>query len=447
MRASAAAASGYLRAALAALGLACAIFSCRSAQNQRAAPRHAAAGSAERAGVAEPHREARAHAAAAAGAGALRVATYNAGLAVGVLPHAAERAAPVVQALAALPADLICVQEVWLESHWRELAAAATPRLTHALRPPPARQSITRCTDREARPVLRCVQQHCGGTSEAGLAPCAVRHCGHLVTSLSGACTECLTRDPLRSLAKVTSECAPAGLQLPAAPTTGGATYVYGGSYGIGLLTNLDVVEEDFLRFESEQLARGALYARLRPPRTSTDLHVFCTHLTPDSRSVAYPARAGSWKSEHARQVRELRAWIGQKAGTTAPVLLLGDLNTGPALAGAKVGARVPEQYASFAELGFLNPYLDGSNAAQCSFCRANTLNGGRGLGGSLIDHILVRGPLRALGIARVLDEPLELEVGGERLRSHLSDHFGLAATVSVTPAARAPAPRATGRL
>ncbi|HEY6559949.1 MAG TPA: endonuclease/exonuclease/phosphatase family protein [Polyangiaceae bacterium] len=377
----------------------------------------------------------------------MRVATYNAGLAVGVLPHAAERAAPVVQALAALPADLICVQEVWLESHWRELADAAAPRLLHALRPPAARQSITRCTDMEARPVLRCVQRHCGATSEAGLAPCAVRHCGHLVTSLSSGCTECLTRDPLRSLAKVTTECAPAGLHLPAARARGGATYVYGGSYGIGLLTSLDVVEEDFLRFESEQLARGVLYARLRPKSATTDLHVFCTHLTADSRSVAYPARAGSWKSEHARQVRELRVWIGQKAGTTAPVLLIGDLNTGPALAATRVGARVPEQYASFAELGFFNPYLDGPNAARCSFCSANTLNGGRGPGGSLIDHILVRGPLRALGIERVLDDPLELLVGGERLSSHLSDHFGLAATVSFTPAARAPSPRATGSL
>lgn len=429
MRLRAGVPGGFWRMALATLGLACAMFSCRSTQNQRLATRHTASERTESVGVGEQQAQPRAR--ASAGARTLRVATYNAGLAVGVLPHAAERAAPVAQALAALPADLVCVQEIWLESHWQQLTAAVGPRLRHALRPPAARKTLSRCGDREARPVLRCVQQNCSAVSQQNLASCAVRECGHFVTSLSSACTECLTRDPLRTLAKVASECVPAGLQVPAAPAVRGSTYVYGGSYGIGLLTNADVVEEDFLRFESEQLARGALYARLRPRAGSADLHVFCTHLTADTRGVAYPARAGSWKSEHARQVQELRAWIGRKAPGGSATLLLGDLNTGPSLPDADIRGRVPEQYASFAALGFSNPYVHGARAPACSYCSANTVNGGSARGGSLIDHILVRGPLRALGAERVLDQPLELDVGRERVRSHLSDHFGVAATVS----------------
>ena len=45
----------------------------------------------------------------------IRVATYNAGLAVGVLKYADERAAMVAQTLAKEDVDLLCVQEVWLE--------------------------------------------------------------------------------------------------------------------------------------------------------------------------------------------------------------------------------------------------------------------------------------------------------------------------------------------
>jgi endonuclease/exonuclease/phosphatase family metal-dependent hydrolase len=218
---------------------------------------------------------------------------------------------------------------------------------------------------------------------------------------------------------------------MPAAPSGGGSAYVYGGSYGIGILTNADVVEEDFLRFESEQLARGALYARVRPKAAAPDLHVFCTHLTADTRGVAYPARTGSWKSEHAQQVQELRAWIARKARGGSATLLLGDLNTGPALPDSSIRGRVPEHYASFATLGFSNPYLQGSQAKECSFCSANSLNGGSAPGGSLIDHLLLRGPLSAIAVERVLDEPIELALGRERIRTHLSDHYGVAATLS----------------
>jgi hypothetical protein len=68
-------------------------------------------------------------------AGPFRAGTFNAGLAVGVLAHAEARVAPVVQALADEPLDLLCVQEFWLEEHWQKLVSAASGRLpyTHRL--------------------------------------------------------------------------------------------------------------------------------------------------------------------------------------------------------------------------------------------------------------------------------------------------------------------------
>jgi len=248
------------------------------------------------------------------------------------------------------------------------------------------------------------------------------------MAGLSGGCTECLTRDPLRSLESVAAECAP--LRAPAPARAHEPAYVYGGSYGIGILTSAEVLEHDFLRFESEQIARGALYARVRSADSIGELQVFCTHLTANTHALVHPARRGSWRAEHARQVSELAAWIASKAGASAPVLLLGDLNTGPALPDAGIGGRATEQYAVFLRAGFINPYI-AAGAAECSFCSANTLNGAAGRGGSLIDHVLLRGALRVLTVERVLDEKIDLVVDGRRIQSHLSDHHGLAVVLS----------------
>src|SRR5262245_20372706 len=89
-----------------------------------------------------------------------RVGTFNAGLAVGVLDYARERAPLVADALAALPVDLLCVQEVWLDAHWRAVETAARARLPYALRPVPAATPAGgTCTPDELRPVMACVRQ------------------------------------------------------------------------------------------------------------------------------------------------------------------------------------------------------------------------------------------------------------------------------------------------
>src|SRR5688572_9933050 len=66
-----------------------------------------------------------------------RLATFNAGLAVGALEHAAERAPAVVQALSRETLDVLCVQEFWHESHWRSLVETMGDRMSQRLRPPP----------------------------------------------------------------------------------------------------------------------------------------------------------------------------------------------------------------------------------------------------------------------------------------------------------------------
>src|SRR5262245_8258601 len=62
-------------------------------------------------------------------AGPFRAATFNAGLAVGVLDHAEARVDHVVRSLGEAPIELLCVQEFWLEDHWQSLVEATANRL------------------------------------------------------------------------------------------------------------------------------------------------------------------------------------------------------------------------------------------------------------------------------------------------------------------------------
>jgi endonuclease/exonuclease/phosphatase family metal-dependent hydrolase len=358
------------------------------------------------------------------------VATYNAGLAVGVLPHAAERAPHAISALAGLAADLLCVQEVWLPSHWQELVRVFGKRARHALRPPALSGDSGRCTAAEAAPALACVRRHCESAAESALALCAAAHCAGHAAALSPACAACLTKNPLRSLSQTASECVSSAgdTTRAAAAGTPARAYVYGGSYGIGMLTSESVLEDDFLRFESEQLARGALYAKVRTGTELGDVHFFCTHLTADTRSIPFPDRVRSWSSEHEREVSDLLAWMERKA-QGGPIVLLGDLNTGPAL-GRAAHARAPKQYERFLQAGFQNAYVETPTAA-CTFCNSNLVSGGAGRGGSLIDHVLLRGTLATSRVWRELDAPLELSVGQRRIKTHLSDHYALVAELT----------------
>jgi endonuclease/exonuclease/phosphatase family metal-dependent hydrolase len=194
----------------------------------------------------------------------------------------------------------------------------------------------------------------------------------------------------------------------------------YDGSYGIGLLSSRPLKATDRLDLESAHHPRGVLYAEIEVG--AAPLHVFCTHLTPILRGVPHP-NGGSWSSEQSRQVDAMLAFIERKAGNQ-PVLVLGDLNTGPGLDGIK--ARTPEHYARFVRAGFSNPYLDAAEP-RCSFCYDNPVIGGSGAG-LLIDHVLTRRFNGSVSARRFLDRPLELAVRGRKQPSALSDHYGIVA-------------------
>jgi endonuclease/exonuclease/phosphatase family metal-dependent hydrolase len=397
--------------------------------------------------------------------GPFRIATFNAGLAVGYLPLAEERAPHVIEALSRASAELLCVQEVWLESHWEALRAASAPNLPHAFRLPPTGDAApaTACSREELTPLTACAREHCADlASTGGLGNCVLQRCGTSALSLSAPCLNCLLRHPVGDAERIAAACVtPAAPNASAAapnasaaapnasaaapnasaaapnasarPPRGAAirpganVIAYGGSFGTGLLSRTPLLDRDALVFDATLNPRAALYARLRPGPRGADLHVVCTHLSP---ALGAPLGGRPASVEQGEQVEKLLAWVEQKA-QGAPVVIVGDLNTGHR-AGASVEALLPDHYAKFLTAGFVDPYASRPDAL-CTFCASNPLNGNAGARGTLIDHVLLRGLPAGASSEPFLRTPLEIKAGGRTVRTAYSDHYGL--VITLTPA------------
>jgi endonuclease/exonuclease/phosphatase family metal-dependent hydrolase len=370
-----------------------------------------------------------------------RVVTYNAGLAIGVVKFASERVEPAIGALLDLKADLLCLQEFWLEEHWRQLAVEAAASLPHIVRVSPLPiESVAPtsaagggvgdapCSREEIGPVADCARRNCPNLSSDRLASCAVQHCRSLARGISSACAACITSDPVGTVDSILEPCIGSKAALPRGSISPTEIVPYGGSYGIGVLTRETILAQDVLRLEGDLNPRAVIYTRLRTAAVG-EVDAFCTHLTPNTSDLA-PTRGRSWAEVHAGQVNALLAWINEKADRARPILLLGDFNSGPAIV-PNIAGRFPEDYERVAARGFVNAYL--TPRVQCTFCDANPLNEGIGNDGTVIDHILTKGFAGQVDIERVLVDDVDLRVASKTVRGAYSDHYGLMATMRET--------------
>lgn len=371
-------------------------------------PRPSAAAPAAPAGAAAPPRP------------TFRAATFNAGLATGVLPHVEQRARLQAQKLAEQDLDLLCLQEVWLEPEWNVIQSTLRPALPHALRPPPSTGGEAQgCAPAEFQSAMSCLATRCSRIRTDSLGACMVQQCSHLVSTLSPSCTACLAQNPRLSPEAIGAACS-------GGETRPRTTHAYGGSTGLALLTRREPLERDVLTLRSEQLARAVAYVRWHEPGVD-DVHAFCTHLSTDLH--VQHGKAGAWRGEQREQLEALIAFVQHKTGGRGNVIVLGDLNTGPA-AGSHIAGRWPQHYARLIESGLHDPQLADGSAA-CTFCPDNPLVGGRSTG-ILIDHVLLRGFVGQSRAERILDEPVTLTGSrGTPLRSAYSDHYAVLVTVA----------------
>jgi endonuclease/exonuclease/phosphatase family metal-dependent hydrolase len=341
---------------------------------------------------------------------AIRIATFNAGLAVGFLPYSTERLPLIVDALARLDVDLLFVQEFWLEAHWSTLRAAIAERLPDTLRQPAfCNPEHGACSQAEVEPLVICGEARCRGLRDEALAQCAIEHCAATALALSPPCLNCIASHPVGTLHEIVARCVGEGtpFEQPAAARKAryGGLMAYGGSFGTGLLSRWPFLETATTAFESSINARGALYVRVVAPGVG-EFSVFATHLSPGG-------------AEQAPQVERLLSFIEHHAGD-GPAVLIGDLNTSP---GSTLFRQL--QRAGFSET---------DQSDRRATYAANALSNGQiSETGWRLDHVLVRGFDAVTRTERILDRPITIDTQQGAVRTTLSDHFGLLATIEPT--------------
>ena len=114
-----------------------------------------------------------------------------------------------------------------------------------------------------------------------------------------------------------------------------------------------------------------------------------------------------------------------------SPQVMLGDWNTGPV--GPNSEGEYPENYAVIEADGWQNENIESGNPF-ATWDPSNTLWYEDGTPISTIDHIFVKNS-SVQNTRRVFDELVNLSEEGEpEFLSNLSDHYGIAATITFDP-------------
>ena len=332
--------------------------------------------------------------------------TYNAGLAVGFVPGAEDRAAKTAEAVNGVEADLVCLQEVWRPDH-AELFTSAWAN-TYV---PEAQQELGdggACTEDDLETLVECIDENCADACTDELVDCVFDSCAFPFLGLETGCQSCVMANVGGDVDAVTDTC-----------LVESTTYAYDGSFGTALLSPHRLVDVEEKVFSSTTNRRSALHAVLDGPGGEID--VYCTHLTAVFDLIPYTGDAGSWDEEQKQQIEDLRAWVDETA--QGPVVLLGDFNNGPSVAG--MSGDNPNNYTELSK-GYDNAYVDAE--LDCTYCGTNPLNSADSED-RVIDHVLTRDLDGELSASRVLDEAVDVESCGESFEGRLSDHYGVSVT------------------
>ena len=366
-----------------------------------------------------------------------RIATYNLGLAFGYVPEASARIDPIITALQNAELDLVCLQELWVDQdddgEWttdvidRVLGGVADtyPHSYWARTRVPGDAPEVGCTVEEADMLLACAEPACGDEPPDNLATCVLAECDAEFQATASACQSCMVTNLGRPLDDIVEACR--------GVTRGGV--VYDGHNGLAIISRHPLEDTELIELDYALTARSVLRATVDLPGAGpTD--VYCTHLAADlSEEIAYPEGGmfSSFAEENAVQTERILAEANSANDSSGDrnVALLGDFNHGPALGQQR--AELPENYQAVLDAGYESPITQ-LDPPRCTFCDDNLLVGRDGPDGKIIDHVYLR--LRD-GVtwqdpAIIFDEAIEITgAGGQPRQVHLSDHYGVAVTLS----------------
>jgi endonuclease/exonuclease/phosphatase family metal-dependent hydrolase len=348
-------------------------------------------------------------------AGKVRALTYNTALAPDFEPLTDVRKPLIEATLSEMAEDLdvLCVQEYWNYADLDDLTVALGGELDHGLRHAPDPGSGA-CTDDDLSVLGGCLATACGAETGIDLVACAQTECAEPIQSVDGGCLGCFL-DHLEDAEF--SACQGSAPKDPA---------LFGGAVDVGLFTRYPLVAEASREYDSYFVRAAVLFARMEVPELGP-VDVFCTHLGSSLGVIPYQGHFTSWEGEHAHQVQELIDFISSNASPAYPVMVLGDLNMGPASAGPPpVGAELPDDFEALLDSGLDNAVTDEA----CTLCSDNVLRG-EGSTDTRVDHVLARDFSGQMTTERVLREPFTLTTPEGDVPMNLSDHYGLRAELS----------------
>jgi len=350
----------------------------------------------------------------------LVLTSFNIGLAFGYVKEASARVDPIIAAINASRADVICVQELWTNQNdageWTEevidrvLAGTASefPHQFWERTVSPQGTEPQGCTIEEAEPLEACAIAACGDESPENLADCVLGECNAEFGGTSPGCQNCMASNLGGELDDIIMAC-------KGVFTDG---IVYDGHNGLAILSRHPLETTEHTAFDYSLTARSVLHAGVAP-EDGEPFDAYCTHLASDlSATLAYPESGayGSYAEENAAQANGVLEFADSTA-TSETIALLGDFNHGP--------GELPDNYQLMLDAGWADPIADAG--VGCSFCPENTLLEGAEDVGDLIDHVYVKTPGTVESASIVFNETAEItRVDGSTAQSNLSDHYGV---------------------
>jgi endonuclease/exonuclease/phosphatase family metal-dependent hydrolase len=351
---------------------------------------------------------------AACSGGPFAAVTYNLGLATGFVPATPDRAPLAIEAITAVEADALCVQEVWAPEHVTQLGQAAATAYPHQLFPQaqPETSDTPACQQGDLDGLLECIDTECSEACDDELIDCVFASCALDFVFLETTCMGCVQAEVGGSLEDIEAAC-----------MQGDTRYAYQGAFGTGLLSAHPILESEELVLDSTTNRRGVTHAVLDAPAGEVD--VYCTHLTAVFDIIPYPKEEGSWEEEQAEQIETMLDWIVATAGD-GPRVLMGDFNTGPEIGDS--AAEAEDNYELLAASGLDNAWVESEGA--CTYCPGNPLNvGDEDDSGRVIDHVFAAGFEGEASGELLFTDEIEVERCGEPFTAALSDHYGLRVT------------------
>ncbi len=387
---------------------------------------------------------------------AIRVDTINIGLAGAFVPNEAARRDPVIDAVANLDSDVVCVQEAWEQADKDALIAAAATNFPHvavhttdyntALTSPEAQDGtippapdMAPCANlmTELEAAITCLSDNCStmpgsDQGQTTSSDCAAENCvASVSTLLLGSpehlrCYSCLTTSlPTENFADMSSLCT----------TETNADIAFRGQSSTMILSKHPLSNIENVVMPGTWNRRVITVATATLP-SGAEVDVYCNHLTPLFNSLTFPytgrygegmSGAAGWASEQLLQANKLVALVEERSATR-PAVILGDFNTGRANLGDGLSDEAPLTFDRLNEAFTLG--VAGDYTGQCTYC-ADNANDAEDMNNVWIDHIFIRN-LEASAVISTERTFDQATVPTDNGMVPPSDHYGLQSTIEV---------------